>query len=103
MANSDTHIPSTEDHLDETDGHRIRWANGTQSTPVSAVVRAVADLNECDPLELPPLIDSIDPDVLNQLFPSETASSVDRLVFSYCGYEVTVGQTEIRLRSQGEA
>lgn len=103
MANSDTHIPPTEDPFDETDGHRVQWTNEPQSTLVSAIVTAVADLNECDPLELPPLIDSIDPDVLNRLFSPETASSMDRLVFSYCGYEVTVGQTEIRLRSQGGA
>ncbi|AUG48877.1 hypothetical protein BVU17_08630 [Haloarcula taiwanensis] len=33
------------------------------------VVRAVSTANDCDPLDLPPLADTVDGDVLEALFP----------------------------------
>ncbi|MCU4743992.1 hypothetical protein OB955_15180 [Halobacteria archaeon AArc-m2/3/4] len=92
---------STEEYVDITDVHRVEWPTEGGSTPVSALVTAIADLNGCDPLNLPPLRERIDPEALNRLFSSNGASTVDHLTFYYCGYEVVVQQTEIRLRTPG--
>lgn len=60
----------------------------TQSLTV-AVVEQVADRENVDALDLPPLNDVIDPDALDALF-ERPETAVDRLTFSYHGYEVTV-------------
>lgn len=91
-----------EERIDMTEVHRVQWTNEAKPTPVSAIVTAIAELNECDPLDLPPLIESVDPGALNRLFSSTTNNAIHRLAFSYCGYEVIVQQTEIRLRAPGE-
>ena len=57
------------------------------------VLTAVAEREDTSPTTLDPLYDVIDPDALNGLFaPTETGTprAPGRVVFSYCGYEVTV-------------
>lgn len=48
------------------------------------VIREVAERENCDELDLPPLSDTIDPDVLDALPESS------KLQFDYLGYEITV-------------
>lgn len=55
------------------------------------VVKAVADAKGVDPLDLPPLYDSIDPDALDALFSNADAStSMPELQFRVAGCEVLV-------------
>jgi hypothetical protein len=51
------------------------------------VVWAVADQSTTDPLELPPLFETIDPDSLDNLVRMMTDGQVS---FRYAGYEITV-------------
>lgn len=64
--------------------------------PVSGrVVQTVADRADSDPLELPPLYESVDPDALDA-FVRGTADG--RVEFRYAGYAVTVdsrGEVEV--------
>jgi hypothetical protein len=63
------------------------------ATPTEAVVDAVADARDCDPMDLPPLNDAVDPDALDDLF-ADMVSGKPRyggyLVFEYCDCTVTV-------------
>lgn len=57
------------------------------------VVHAVARARDVDPLELDPLYDTVDPDALDKLFGTSTASDSTvhgRIVFGVAGCEVTV-------------
>ncbi|QLG48016.1 HalOD1 output domain-containing protein [Natrinema halophilum] len=81
--------------------------NGTKSSPDSrfatkpslTVVERIADLEETNPAELtPPLYAAIDPDALDTLVQSSATKprqTVNRISFTYCGYDVDV-------RSDGE-
>jgi len=57
-----------------------------------AVVEAVADAENADPTELPPLFAAIDPDALDALFKpaSEQTVVTGTVQFRYAGYDVTV-------------
>ena len=57
-----------------------------------ALIRAVAVVEGCDPLDLTPLYDSIDPDTIDALFhPSSGRVENERtLTLAYHGHEVTV-------------
>nr|WP_282594447.1 HalOD1 output domain-containing protein [Halomarina salina] len=63
---------------------------GTGAFPPSvAVIEAVATREEIEPMDLePPLNDVIDPDALDALCRGESMNGF--VVFSYCGYTVTV-------------
>lgn len=57
-------------------------------SPSQAVIQAVADAEGVDPVDLPPVFESIDPDALDQV-----VSRIEGHVrFDYCGYTVTVDQ-----------
>lgn len=65
------------------------------ATPATRVVTAVAGAADTDPIDLPPLYDTIDPEALNTLIKSAENGSV-LLTFSYTGYTVIVhGDGEI--------
>lgn len=51
-----------------------------------AVVSAVAAAKETDPTSLPPLYETIDPDVLDDVVACDTM----RVSFEYAGYEIHV-------------
>lgn len=55
-----------------------------------AVVDAVAAVAEADPIELPPLYESIDPDALETLFDRQREGTALEISFSYTGYEIVV-------------
>lgn len=75
--------------------YESNWREDSDNTPVCAITMAVAELEGCEPVELPPLYDVIDPDSLNGLHTPDSAAGADRIVFPYCGYEI-----ELRLRKQ---
>ncbi len=64
---------------------------GTQSNPVLEIVDRVAKMEEQDPLDLPPLYDSVDPDALDRL------SESSKIQFEYIGYKITVDHGTIRI------
>ena len=64
-----------------------RLALQSDATASEAVVATVADRSGTDPIALPPLYDSIDPDALDAIFGDDRPG---RVTFSYAGYEVTV-------------
>lgn len=67
-------------------GHRER----TRPRPSVAVVEAVAEVRGCDPAELRPLYDVVDPDVLDALGAGRRAGDGPRLAFEYEGVAVEV-------------
>lgn len=60
----------------------------TQSLTV-AVVEQVANRENVEPLDIPPLNDVIDPDALEALF-DDPETAADRVTFNFHGYEVVV-------------
>ncbi|MFD1512764.1 HalOD1 output domain-containing protein [Halomarina rubra] len=68
-------------------------SQGTGRLPPSvAVIEQVATEEDVDPMQLePPLNDVIDPDALDALCAGESMNGF--IVFSYCGYTVTVDAT----------
>ncbi|QRV17800.1 hypothetical protein JMJ58_22475 (plasmid) [Haloterrigena salifodinae] len=66
------------------------WDADTDNTPVYAVVSAVAEAEGVDPVDLPPLYETIDPEALNDLLSSRDDSTVATVEFEYAGYAVTV-------------
>jgi hypothetical protein len=72
--------------------HRGDYRDGHESV-ASAVVAKVAEQEGTDPTEIEPsLYEILDPDALNGLFaPTKLGHgrSGGRVVFTYCGYEVT--------------
>lgn len=63
----------------------------TQSSPSLEIVDRVAEMEEQDPLDLPPLYDSIDPDALDRL------SKSNKIQFEYAGYKITIDSGTIRI------
>lgn len=64
---------------------------GVDST-TAAVLRAVAEREGSDPVDLPALYDAIDPDALDALFASTRTGTIrsGSVSFEYAGYRVTV-------------
>ena len=52
-------------------------------TPVEAIIDAVAEATTVEPLELPPLYESIDPDALNTLFQQHEGAVDSEAVLSF--------------------
>lgn len=72
----------------------VRAKQSAESTSLSErIVREVAEVRGCEPTSLEPLYTAIDPDALDRLFDMDR-SGVDRshgrVVFTYCGCEVSV-------------
>ncbi|NGM70023.1 hypothetical protein G6M89_13580 [Natronolimnobius sp. AArcel1] len=66
---------------------------GTSDPQLSvAVITAVADRQERDPIDLPPLYDAINPDALDAVFESTRANGERRghLSFTYAGHEIYI-------------
>ncbi|MFB1066276.1 HalOD1 output domain-containing protein [Natrinema sp. H-ect4] len=61
----------------------------TRASPATEIVDRVAEMEEQDPLDLPPLYDSIDPDALDRLAESS------KIQFEYIGYNITVDNSTI--------
>lgn len=76
----------------------------SESLPV-AVTKSIADHKGVDPLDLDPLYDEIDPDVLERLFSwsvDGNKPSIGELVFTYHDVEVRVtGEGDIDITDSG--
>ena len=72
----------------------------SESTPAYATIAAVADAMAVDPVTLPPLFESIDPDALNALFSWDPGPRTGQVTFAYCGYEVVITGSTIQLRQR---
>lgn len=82
----------------------VEWKRDTENTPVYAVVSAVAEVEDSDPVELPPLYGTINPEALNDLFTSRPEPAVETVSFQYAGYDVVVrGNGEVQVQSASEA
>lgn len=85
MANNTTRTP-TSAHT------RTPWGQAFSTS--EAVVEAVAEAEGISSAKVwPPLYEAIDPDALDELFACRsfrTDRTHGRIVFPYCGYEITV-------------
>lgn len=100
MQEMSTHISGNDSTTTEIVLNTGEWVRDTENTPVYAVVSAVAEVENTDPVELPPLYDAIDPEALNDLFTSRPDSALEQLSFQYAGYSVVVrGNGEVEVRS----
>ena len=71
--------------------------------PSRKIVNLVAICKNTEPLELPPLYDSIDPEALNALFSSNGFARHGTVSFVYGGCEVTVENSgHVRVRDVDE-
>ena len=80
--------------------------NFVSRTVSEAVISAVAHVRECDPLDLPPLFQTIDPDALDSVFAPMNGRSRQNeasIEFEYANYTVTVnchGTVELHLAEE---
>ncbi|WP_317175991.1 HalOD1 output domain-containing protein [Halomontanus rarus] len=58
------------------------------------IITKVARYEEVNPIELPPMWDSIDPEALDLLIQSSSDETALRLKFSYYGYNIVVGEKD---------
>jgi hypothetical protein len=73
-----------------------------ENEPISqTVVTAVAEVTGCDPIELDPLYEYIDPDAMDALFHPRSNDDVDQselhIEFSYTTYRVTVTKDYVHI------
>lgn len=79
------------------------WGQRAEDTPVYAVVSAVADVTGDDPCDLPPLARVIDPDALNAILASDSASEDTVVRFQYAGHTVVVtGEGNVEVSTEGD-
>jgi hypothetical protein len=84
------------DAVTDGDGQRSS-AVRTDEQVSEAIVRLVATVDGTDPLDLPPLGRSINPDAVDAVFdpiPGGDRGTERSLTLTYHGYEVTVSGTE---------
>lgn len=55
---------------------------------VHRILAAIAENEQCDPLDLPPLSENIDPDALGEVI---QGTGVTGISFSYYGYHIWIG------------
>lgn len=82
-------------------GETVRYRLDADESPTLGVLEAVAAASgrsvlpedaDADTEPLPPLFEAIDPDALDAFHRSTEGSETDaRIVFTYAGYDVTVG------------
>lgn len=70
---------------------------GRNEQPSDVVVMAVAAETGRDPLELPPLSDTVDPAGLNSLFDSAGVPDSVLVSMTYAGYDVRISRRTVHL------
>ena len=99
MSKSRTQIKETDLATKTTVLNTAEWGRDDENTPVYTVVSAVAEVEDSDPVDLPPLYNTINPEALNDLFTSGSETSVDQVTFQYAGYAILVrGSGEVQVR-----
>ena len=53
------------------------------TSPVDAIIEALAEAADIDPTDLPPLYDFIEPDAINQLFGKHSGASRSNAILSF--------------------
>lgn len=79
------------------EGRRHRVPLTEDVGPSRATYLAVARARDCDPLDLPPLAATIDPDGLDALVDGSPATEGVVATFEYAGCSVTVTDEEARV------
>ncbi|MFP8951843.1 HalOD1 output domain-containing protein [Natrialbaceae archaeon A-arb3/5] len=103
MTKSSMQVKKTDFSTESTVLNTVDWNRDGETTPVYAIVSAVAEVEKSDPNELPPLYDVIDPEALNKLFTSRSESSVETVSFQYAGYDIVVrGTNEVQVQAASE-
>ena len=104
MQEMSKHISKTDSQTTSTILNTGEWTRDGENTPVYAVVSAVADVEQTAPVELPPLYDAIDPEVLNTLFTARSDAGLDQVTFQYAGYTIVIQKSgEVQVRSAATA
>ncbi|WP_135854143.1 HalOD1 output domain-containing protein [Halorussus salinus] len=71
--------------------HRVNYDPASDAKPSHALVVGVADRAGVDPLELNPLHDAVDPELIDELVGEDGLPEVNGHVsFAYAGFDVTV-------------
>lgn len=77
----------------------VKYTCSEDESVSHTVIAAVAEVSNCDPMELPPLYDYIDPEALDTLFHSHSSEETNQdetyLEFTYTTYHITVTDTYI--------
>lgn len=77
----------------------FRHSIDADETACEAVYTAVAAAADCSALELEPLEATVDTDSLDALFSSTRSADGFRFGFRYCGFDVTIHDGEVTVRS----
>lgn len=68
----------------------------SDETPVQTIIEALATAENCDPTELPPLFEAIDPDALNDLFQGDDGTTETEAVLGF-----TLDKWNVFVRADG--
>ncbi len=79
------------------EGRRHRVPVTEDVAPSRATYLAVARARDCDPLDLPPLAGTVDPDGLDALVDGSADAEGVAGTFEYAGCSVTVTAEEVRV------
>lgn len=74
---------------------------GSDESPSAGVWSVIAALEDCSPLELPPLTAATDPDALDTLLANSNGS--EHVSFDYYGYAVTVTSDTVCVRPRDDS
>lgn len=66
------------------------------------IVEKLADSNGVDALEVPPLIESVDPDALEKLFDESEAADHVTIEFSHAGHRIVVDGGRVSIDPDGD-
>lgn len=90
--------------MGEKEGEKLvdhRYELEESESPSHGVYTTVATLEDCSPLDLPPLAESADTDALDALL---AGGGEECLVsFEYCGYDVTARPDEVHVHRSHNA
>jgi len=71
-------------------GERFRSRVYTSGEAIATIVEVIAEREDTDPSDLPPLHDTIDTLIFESLLRSVTDEAQQHVRFLYCGYQITV-------------
>lgn len=75
-----------------------RYTLTPEESPSEGIYSAVATVEGCSPLNLPPLAEATNPDALDEAL----AGGVPEVSFEYYGYEIIASDEEILVHESGE-
>ncbi|MFA9418413.1 HalOD1 output domain-containing protein [Natrinema sp. HArc-T2] len=84
----------------------VAYTENENGSVTQAIIAAIAEESGCDPIELEPLYEYIDPDALNTIFNSRSEADTDHtetyLEFTYNAYRVAVTADSIHVSQLDE-